>query len=124
MFRNFYRNRKLFNPLVWLQGMIIQPNINIGRHDFMTLRGITDYDIQALVDDELGHEEGKEVLSYLEQDSTARKRYNELMKQKNLLKYQYHNGLLKRIFLVKAEKTTNYLNIIWSIIPMLYCKVL
>ena len=57
----------------------------------MTLRGITDYDIQALVDDELGHEEGKEVLSYLEQDSTARKRYNELMKQKNLLKSWWSN---------------------------------
>jgi len=52
----------------------------------MTLQGITDYDIQALVDDELSHEEGKEVLSKLEQNRDARNRYNELMKQKNLLK--------------------------------------
>lgn len=47
---------------------------------------ITDFDIQALVDNELHWEHEKMVLSFLETDSAAQKRYQELCKQKNLLK--------------------------------------
>ena len=47
---------------------------------------ITDYDIQALVDDELDHERAKQVKLYVEQDRRAQERYSELKEQKDLLK--------------------------------------
>jgi len=43
---------------------------------------VTDYDLQALVDNELDHEEEKRIRAYIEQDFSARKRYDELVKQK------------------------------------------
>ncbi len=47
---------------------------------------LTDYDIQALVDNELGWEEEKLVRAYIESNHEARKRYDELMRQKSLLR--------------------------------------
>ena len=47
---------------------------------------ITDYDIQALVDDELKHEDEKQVLEFIAYNRTAQKRYKELLHQKRLLK--------------------------------------
>lgn len=46
---------------------------------------ISDFDIQALIDNELTWEREKEVLSYLEHDPQAKRRYNELSRQKTLL---------------------------------------
>jgi anti-sigma factor RsiW len=45
-----------------------------------------DMDIQALVDDELSQEEAKNVRKFMEADCHASKRYEELLRQKNLLK--------------------------------------
>ena len=50
---------------------------------------VTDYDIQGLVDGELNPEEEQHVLSYLERNSDARQRYEELWKQKMLLQKWY-----------------------------------
>ncbi len=46
----------------------------------------TDFDIQALADNELSWEDAKEVLLYLETNPSAMKRYKELLEQKDLLK--------------------------------------
>ena len=47
---------------------------------------ITDYDIQALIDDELEHERAKQVMLHVEQNRRAQERYIELKEQKDLLK--------------------------------------
>lgn len=52
----------------------------------MNLYAVSDYDIQALIDDELSHEEARQVQSYIEKNSGARRRYQELLSQKSLLK--------------------------------------
>lgn len=46
---------------------------------------VTDFDIQALVDNELTWEEEKRVLNYIEQTPYAQKRYEELRRQKSVL---------------------------------------
>lgn len=48
-------------------------------------RAITDYDIQALVDNELGWEEEKRVRNYIDNHAWARRRYDELQEQKQSL---------------------------------------
>ena len=53
---------------------------------FFTKKHVTDFDIQALVDNELLWEDAKEVMLFLESDAAAMKRYQELMEQKELLK--------------------------------------
>lgn len=60
----------------------------------MTLDTVTDYDIQALIDNELNHEEAKEVFGHLEKNRSAYKRYKELMAQKNLLKLWWRSQQL------------------------------
>lgn len=47
---------------------------------------VTDYDIQALVDDELEYEEAKRIRDHIERFPEAKKRYLELFSQKNILK--------------------------------------
>jgi anti-sigma factor RsiW len=46
---------------------------------------VTDYDIQALIDNELDHESEKRVRLYLEQNETAKRYYEDLVRQKKLL---------------------------------------
>jgi anti-sigma factor RsiW len=46
---------------------------------------VTDFDIQALVDCELGAAHERKVRDYLHKDHQARRRYQELLKQKALL---------------------------------------
>jgi anti-sigma factor RsiW len=52
----------------------------------MSLQNITDYDLQALVDNELDWEDQKAVLDHVERDPEAKKRYEELKAQKEALK--------------------------------------
>lgn len=47
---------------------------------------ISDHDIQALVDNELGWEEEKLLRQYFSSHPKAHKRYQDLMRQKRLLK--------------------------------------
>lgn len=47
---------------------------------------ITDYDIQALTDEELDWETRKKVMDTINADPQSLKRYNHLKKQKSLLK--------------------------------------
>lgn len=46
---------------------------------------ITDFDIQALIDNELAWEEAKFVRAYIENHDWARERYEELLIQKRAL---------------------------------------
>ena len=46
---------------------------------------ITDYDIQAFIDNELDWEQEKRVMQYIESNYTAKKRYEELLNQKKIL---------------------------------------
>lgn len=59
------------------------PSIKVRK---MTTYNITDYDIQAYVDDELKHEKAKKVRAYIMKNSDAYKRYDQLKEQKNVLK--------------------------------------
>ncbi len=47
---------------------------------------VTDFDIQALIDNELGWEEEKRIHAYLSDNPTARKYYEEMVEQKDRLK--------------------------------------
>jgi anti-sigma factor RsiW len=47
---------------------------------------IMDYDIQALVDNELDSEQEREILSYIQSDPELRNRLKELIIQRKLLK--------------------------------------
>jgi anti-sigma factor RsiW len=47
---------------------------------------ITDWDIQALLDNELSEEEQTAILKALRDDITLRARYNELRRQRDLLR--------------------------------------
>ncbi len=49
-------------------------------------QNITDYDLQALVDNELSWEEEKRVRAYVVSNPDAQRRYKELCCQRNLLK--------------------------------------
>ncbi len=53
---------------------------------------ITDFDIQALVDNELGWEEEKRVWAYIETMPDATRRYKELLTQKRLLQEWWRKG--------------------------------
>lgn len=53
---------------------------------------ITDFDIQALVDNELSWEQEKSVRAYLEATPEAHKRYKELCRQKRLLQEWWAKG--------------------------------
>ncbi|MCE7887570.1 MAG: hypothetical protein DYH13_08755 [Alphaproteobacteria bacterium PRO2] len=57
-----------------------------------TRQTITDFDIQALVDNELGWEEEKSVRAHIESDPDARHRYEELIRQKRLLLEWWASG--------------------------------
>lgn len=52
----------------------------------MARGAVTDYDIQALVDDELEEEKASAVRAHLEHNPAAKKRYLDLFAQKNILK--------------------------------------
>lgn len=52
----------------------------------MKTENVGDFDIQALVDNELGREEEKRIRAFLERNYYARKRYEELLSQKTRLK--------------------------------------
>ncbi len=58
----------------------------------ITTQTLTDFDIQALVDNELPHEEEKAVRAHIQADPDARRRYNELCHQKRLLQEWWKNG--------------------------------
>lgn len=51
----------------------------------MNSKLITDYDIQAFIDNELSCEQEKKVLSYLNDNETAMQRYEELKTQKKAI---------------------------------------
>ncbi|MGM0422701.1 MAG: hypothetical protein ACQEQL_06350 [Pseudomonadota bacterium] len=52
----------------------------------MTDTNISDLEIQALVDNELEWEQAKHVLNCIDEHPWARRRYDELVRQKNLLR--------------------------------------
>lgn len=52
----------------------------------ITDQNITDYDIQALVDNELPWEEEKRIRAYITSNPDAHERYKELCRQRALLK--------------------------------------
>jgi hypothetical protein len=58
----------------------------------MPSQTITDFDIQALVDNELGWEEEKHVWAYIEAVPDAERRYKELVQQKRLLQQWWTKG--------------------------------
>ncbi len=58
----------------------------------MLPRTITDFDIQALVDNELGREEQKRVRAYIETMPEAGRRYEELLRQKLILQEWWTKG--------------------------------
>lgn len=58
----------------------------------MSQQTITDFDIQALVDNELGWEQEKSVRVQLEHDAEAKRRYEELCRQKRLLQEWWSKG--------------------------------
>lgn len=49
------------------------------------MEAITDYDIQALVDNELPYERKKEVMDRIKEDPNFNRRYQQLILQKQLL---------------------------------------
>ena len=53
---------------------------------------VTDHDIQALVDNELTHEDEKRVRALIVQKDELYKRYETLLKQKKLLKMWWTDG--------------------------------
>ena len=59
------------------------------------MRNISDFDIQALIDNELCHEEEKRVRNAIQNDAKFIQRYEELKNQKDLLqnwwKNKFHN---------------------------------
>ena len=58
----------------------------------MLPRTITDFDIQALVDNELGREEQKRDRAYIETMPEAGRRYEELLRQKLILQEWWTKG--------------------------------
>lgn len=57
----------------------------------MNIHMISDYDIQAYIDNELNHEKAKTVRAYIEENRHARERYKKLVAQKDLLKSWWKN---------------------------------
>lgn len=66
---------------------VLQP-CRKGIHKVEKLRPcrVTDYDIQALADNEVSEEEKLRIETYLRLNPAAQNRYDEIMAQKNLLK--------------------------------------
>ena len=58
----------------------------------MDAHSITDYDIQALVDNELAWEDEKRVRAFLKENPNAYKRYKELAMQRNTLQNWWKNS--------------------------------
>lgn len=58
----------------------------------MSHQTITDFDIQALVDNELEWEQEKSIRAYLEVTPEAKRRYEELCRQKRLLQEWWSKG--------------------------------
>jgi anti-sigma factor RsiW len=52
----------------------------------MSTRVITDLDIQALADNELSRADAERVRNYIEKNPEAHERYEEILRQKELLK--------------------------------------
>ncbi len=63
--------------------------------DHMSLKKITDYDLEALIDNELDHEDQKIVLDHIKSYPDAQKRYDELKAQKEAIK-RWHQHKDKR----------------------------
>lgn len=59
-----------------------------GRHNTMigVKESVTEYEIQALVDNQLEWENAKDVLRYIDQNPWAQAYYEQLVRQKKLLK--------------------------------------
>lgn len=57
----------------------------------VTYRNINDYDIQALVDNELDWEQQKLVLNAIETNPAVSKRYDELCAQKKILQHWWND---------------------------------
>ncbi|WP_373084739.1 anti-sigma factor [Sneathiella sp.] len=53
---------------------------------------ISDYDLQALVDDELGPLKANEVKAFIARNPDARKRYRELQRQTRDLKFWWKSA--------------------------------
>lgn len=53
------------------------------------LKNFSDYDLQALLDNELDEQEKNHVLNFIKNNPSAKKRFEELLKQKNILKKWY-----------------------------------
>ncbi|NCT41471.1 MAG: hypothetical protein GW778_07420 [Alphaproteobacteria bacterium] len=49
------------------------------------MRTFTDYDIQALIDNELNYEDSKVVRNYIQKNKDALKRHDTLAQQKRML---------------------------------------
>jgi len=58
---------------------------------FMSSQNITDYDLQALIDNELDWEDQKHVLDHVERNPEAKKRYEELKAQKEALQHWHQS---------------------------------
>lgn len=58
----------------------------------MKYQTVTDFDIQALVDEELPWEQAKYVRDYITLVPEAKRRYEELSRQKQLLKKWWSSG--------------------------------
>ncbi len=56
----------------------------------------TDYDLQALVDNELEYERAKNVRRYVQTDPVAAERYEELLQQKKLLQLWWNDTSKKQ----------------------------
>ena len=52
---------------------------------------VTDFDIQALIDNELDWEEEKRIRAFIEHNTCAKKRYDELKEQKALIQKWANN---------------------------------
>tara|TARA_B100001971_G_scaffold203015_1_gene217418 strand:- start:209 stop:406 length:198 start_codon:yes stop_codon:yes gene_type:complete len=57
---------------------------------FKNEREITDWDIQALIDDELDREQARKMLPRIMADPSLKSRYTELLAQKRLLQTYFN----------------------------------
>ena len=51
----------------------------------MNMQSITDYDIQALVDNELPENKARQVRDFIKKNKSAQQRYQQLQEQQELL---------------------------------------
>lgn len=52
---------------------------------------VTDFDIQALIDNELDGEDEKRIRAFIEKNEDAKRRYDELKEQKSLIQKWRNN---------------------------------